>query len=747
MEALIYLFKAGVILLFFYMIYIFLLKDETFFRSNRQFLLTGIVASFLAPLLVLKRTVYKEMPAMDFDFLSDANTQVATNAENEPSIDFWQIASLIYGVGLAVMLVAFGRKLYQIFSFIKSSRQYTSNGFRFVQVDGLESPFSFFNTIVLDARAHSEEDLEMIIMHEQEHARQNHSIDVLLVQLALTAQWFNPVAWLYKNAVIENLEYLADAATVNQVQNQKSYQLALVKVAAPKLAPALTNSFYQSFIKKRIVMLNKQSSSEFRKWKMLLVVPILGAFMWSFNVKEEIRYTSEKALSTTENTAAVMYLTSSSNAEELLAIEQYFKTEIPQVDLKIQEVKRDASGKITGFAIYTRFEGEDDFKKNLELKAEDEQTEAFEYALSYNDSSIAIVDVKNGITKTIITKDGVQGFVLDAKVKNALSSPSENTAEMSLPEIIEDAPAKPSTKTQRSRSKPFKKIITASTSESEIKAIVSELDTEYDVAMRFSRLKYNDAGEISRIKIEVEDRKTGNKASASYNRDENAIIPIAVYRSADGTFGVVSGQNSIVQRSAMAKEELEQRRAEMELRRAEMEERREEMMLRREEMMETLKDSTEWNAEMKARMQERQAEMEKRKEEIEARMEERRAEMQEREEELRIRVKERMLLEADSVFVERERPINASEYSNATNKQSQNIYYRVRQPQNASNVIYVLDGKVIEDKDFDFKSIDVKTIESINVLKGKESTKKYKKYIDDDTEGVIEINTKKSKKD
>ena len=295
MEALIYLFKSGVILLFFYMIYIFLLKDETFFRSNRQFLLTGIVASFLAPLLVLKRTVYKEMPAMDFDFLSDANTQVAVNASNEPSVDFWQIAALIYGIGLAVMLIAFGRKLYQIFSFIKSSRQYTSNGFRFVQVDGLDSPFSFFNTIVLDARAHSEEDLEMIIMHEQEHARQNHSIDVLLVQLALTAQWFNPVAWLYKNAVIENLEYLADAATVNQVQNQKSYQLALVKVAAPKLAPALTNSFYQSFIKKRIVMLNKQSSSEFKKWKILLIVPVLGAFMWSFNVKEEVKYLTAKA--------------------------------------------------------------------------------------------------------------------------------------------------------------------------------------------------------------------------------------------------------------------------------------------------------------------------------------------------------------------------------------------------------------------------------------------------------------------
>tara|TARA_B100001179_G_C18417666_1_gene328838 strand:- start:141 stop:719 length:579 start_codon:yes stop_codon:yes gene_type:complete len=192
---------------------------------------------------------------------------------------------------------------------------------------------------------------------------------------------------------------------------------------------------------------------------------------------------------------------------------------------------------------------------------------------------------------------------------------------------------------------------------------------------------------------------------------------------------------------------MQERKAEMEMRRADMEERREEMMVRREEMMEKLKDSTEWNTEMKARMQERQAEMEKRKEEIEARMEERRAEMQEREEELRIRLKERMLLEADSVFVERERPINASEYSNATNNRSQNIYYRVRQPQRASNVIYVLDGKVIEDKDFDFKSIDVKTIESIHVLKGKEPTKKYKKYIDDDIEGVIEINTKKSKKD
>lgn len=469
-------------------------------------------------------------------------------------------------------------------------------------------------------------------------------------------------------------------------------------------------------------MLNKQSSSEFRKWKMLLVVPILGAFMWSFNVKEEIKYTSEKALASSESAAAVMYLTSSSNAEELLAIEQYFETEISQVDLKIQEVQRDASGKIIGFAIYTRFEGEDNFKKNLELKAEDDQTEAFEYALSYDDLSIAIVDVKNGITKTLIKKDGVQGFVLDTKVKNTLSSPSESSAKMSLPEIIEDAPKTSLRKTQESKQKPFKKVITPKMTKAEIEKLAEELDSEYNIEMDFSKLNYNNNGEITQISISIKDRDSGNKASASYNTNDKALTNIVVYRSADGTFGVISGQNTIIQRSKLSAEELEEYELRLQERKQEMEARKAEMMVRREEMKNRLNDSTGVAAKMKERMIE-----------LELRKAERQSQMQERQAELELRRAEILKMESDSLF-------SSKGFINASNFQN----YRIRK-QEDSKIVFVIDGKVVNEYEYKLKVINPEDIESINVLKDKKLTKKYKDYLKEDTEGVIEITTKKDK--
>ena len=704
------------------MAYTALLKNETFFKVNRQFLLVGIVASLVAPALVLTRTVYKEVPVVDFDIPDDLLLQAQALPVVEDSFDFWQLGALLYSIGFVVMLLLFCKKLIQIFSFLKNAKQKTSNGYHYVQIDGLDAPFSFFNYIVLDAQAHNEEELEMIILHEQAHASQHHSVDMFLVHFVLILQWFNPLAWLYKNAVVQNLEYLADATTANQLENRKNYQLALVKVAAPKLVPALAHSFYQSFIKKRIVMLNKQSSSEFRKWKILLIVPVLGAFMWSFNVKEKIKYTSEKALSTTENTAAVMYLTSSSNAEELLAIEQYFETEISQVDLKIQEVQRDASGKITGFAIYTRFEGEDNYKKNLELKAEDGQTEAFEYALSYDDLSIAIVDVKNGITKTLIKKDGVQGFVLDAKVKNTLSSTSESSAKMSLPEIIEDAPKTSLRKTQESKQKPFKKVITPKMTKAEIEQLAEELDSEYNIEMDFSKLNYNNNGEITQISISIKDRDTGNKASASYNTNDKALTNIVVYRSADGTFGVISGQNTIIQRSKLSAEELEEYELRLQERKQEMQARKAEMMVRREEMKNRLNDSTGVAAKMKERMIE-----------LELRKAERQSQMQERQAELELRRAEILKMESDSLF-------SSKGFINASNFQN----YGIRK-QEDSKIVFVIDGKVVNEYEYKLKVINPEDIESINVLKDKKLTKKYKDYLKEDTEGVIEITTKKDK--
>ena len=135
--------------------------------------------------------------------------------------------------------------------------------------------------------------LSMILKHEQIHGSQWHSTDIIAANLLLILQWVNPLAWFYKKGIEENLEFIADSATVQQVPSVKQYQLALVKASSTLPIPALTTNFYQSFIKKRILMLNKSTSNKINVWKLSIILPLLALFLWSFNVNEVVSYTEK----------------------------------------------------------------------------------------------------------------------------------------------------------------------------------------------------------------------------------------------------------------------------------------------------------------------------------------------------------------------------------------------------------------------------------------------------------------------
>ncbi len=167
----------------------------------------------------------------------------------------------------------------------------TKNGYRYIKVEDDVSPFSFFKYIVYNPKKHDESELKMILKHEQSHASQLHSIDIILSNLLLIVQWVNPFAWLYKKSIEENLEFIADSETVQQIPSKTAYQLSMLKeFTNNNLQPVLANNFYQSLIKKRIIMLHKNQSSTKNQWKLLLILPLLGVFLWSFNIEEEIKY-------------------------------------------------------------------------------------------------------------------------------------------------------------------------------------------------------------------------------------------------------------------------------------------------------------------------------------------------------------------------------------------------------------------------------------------------------------------------
>ncbi len=277
-----YLLKASAIIIIFYLSYKLFLQRITFFESNRAFLLIGLLSAFLIPLIVIP--VFVEAPSIL------KNTVIVDNVNNiEPaksSLGFTDIISYIYIIGFIVFMVRFIFQLASLFAIILKTKSVRTNRYKIIEIDSNYSPFSFFNWIVYNPKLFNKTELSQILDHEKAHANQYHSIDVLIAQITCIVLWLNPFVWLYFKDLKQNLEFIADKKAQLNCNDKKNYQYTLLKTIMPKQQITLTNNFYNSLIKKRIIMLHKSKSKKTSSIKYAIIIPLLALFLMSFNTKE-----------------------------------------------------------------------------------------------------------------------------------------------------------------------------------------------------------------------------------------------------------------------------------------------------------------------------------------------------------------------------------------------------------------------------------------------------------------------------
>ncbi|MGV3696223.1 M56 family metallopeptidase [Flavobacterium sp.] len=284
----IYLLKSGGLIAAFFLAYHFLVRNETFFSSNRWFLLSGLVTSLLLPFYFLEKIIFVERPKMSFENLVVTPQRPLTLIQDVPAVetfDWIQFAWMAYLIIVGGFMAKIVFNLISLYRMLNKQQVIKKEHFKFVNLNNNIAPFSFFNYIVYNADLYSDEELQSILLHEKIHSRDKHSIDVLIVQILCAVFWFNPFIWLYKKAITQNLEYIADQKAIGQLEDRKSYQHALLKVVSNQNCLPITNNFYQSLIKKRIVMLNKNQSRRTSCLKYAVVIPVLIGFVFLFQVK------------------------------------------------------------------------------------------------------------------------------------------------------------------------------------------------------------------------------------------------------------------------------------------------------------------------------------------------------------------------------------------------------------------------------------------------------------------------------
>ncbi len=297
-----YIIKVALILAGCLAFYKVLLRRETFYRVNRFTLMFCLFIAFSLPLLqvpqqwsfrkpakesvstvqkpvvsttaspIQKQSVIEMTPVTPFNDNTDA-------AETSPSFSIKQFMGWlfwIYWFGVVVFGISF---LFQVILLLWRSRrnQVIIDGqYRIVEVTGDKAPCSFGNTIFINPAKYDWETYNQILLHEKVHIRERHTLDILLAELVLIFQWFNPFAWIYRREIENNLEYLTDDQLIKQKVDKASYQLSLVKVTAPNFPLRLTTNYNQSILKKRIAMMNSKRSNLHTAWKYFFLLPLLA---------------------------------------------------------------------------------------------------------------------------------------------------------------------------------------------------------------------------------------------------------------------------------------------------------------------------------------------------------------------------------------------------------------------------------------------------------------------------------------
>lgn len=292
---LIYILKVNGLLLVVYLCYKLFLQKETYVKTNRLYFISGIFLSLILPLLTYTKVETINLAPMSLPIM-DVMEDVELVQEKSlwTMNDVYQYTSYLYLTITLLSLLWFGYKLIKLTRRISNMPKTAIH--QNIRVDRSSSDaYSFLHYIVLPKDYEELSQLEIVLLHEEVHVHQKHSLDLILVEGLKHVFWFNPMIRLLQKEVNLNLEYIVDQEIAKR-EDSYTYQRALVLYESNKIACVpVVNTFGSSDLKKRILMLNNPKSTNMKRLKLLLITPVLAGFFFLFQIEVKAKYIESPA--------------------------------------------------------------------------------------------------------------------------------------------------------------------------------------------------------------------------------------------------------------------------------------------------------------------------------------------------------------------------------------------------------------------------------------------------------------------
>lgn len=309
---LLYLIESSICLAFLYLIYLLFLKEDTFHKTKRFYLLASLALSLIIPVLpspgeiseVRQIIVPAKVRNVNNQHFRDPFEKIVITAlpketpeYNQPEkISFTNVFFPVYFLISGFMLFRLSRNFRKAFKLVKNNKHENYGRYKIILLQDEYSSFSFLNYIFLN-KSLNDPERQKILQHEVAHARQKHSYDLIFFELYKVFFWINPLVWYYKTSLSQVHECLADESIVTN-SDIDDYQLLLLTTYLSNYRIELAHSFNYSLIKFRIKMMTKTKSKWWAKYKIAFAIPVillvLVAFTRTMDKKAEEQHSTFK---------------------------------------------------------------------------------------------------------------------------------------------------------------------------------------------------------------------------------------------------------------------------------------------------------------------------------------------------------------------------------------------------------------------------------------------------------------------
>lgn len=322
-DVMIYVLKSVFVLLLLYVPYTLLLRKEKFFRMNRITLIAILVLSLVVPfcnfpslywadgiadaipvesdgsryfnelmymverpseregIIRVTEQVGEEEPKAKHESSVPLNQSTVSQPESgvvqtsKTGLGMMELLAYIYIIGVGVAIV------FRLWQFVRMERlmrhgclwKDTQEGITVYCKTQDITPYSWMNSIVISQKDYETHRRE-ILLHEKGHVICRHSLDILLLTVVQTLQWFNPFVYMFGSSLRDIHEYEADDYVLRQGVSADAYQNLLLKTAIGSSSYTFANSFNHSLIKNRIIMMKEEQKSSWMRCKVLYILPL-----------------------------------------------------------------------------------------------------------------------------------------------------------------------------------------------------------------------------------------------------------------------------------------------------------------------------------------------------------------------------------------------------------------------------------------------------------------------------------------